>query len=132
MFLQCNSFASLQSLYGMIHSLASITHRQVTGFGTEVKDVQLAGLSAEVETEVKVISLLPISSSPQHKRSLPLYLLHTIHVSVGFDLITLQLTLFQAEEFSYILLYLKGCHSLTLCFLLPPVLSSSLASFSGD
>lgn len=104
--------------------MASTTQRQDTGFGTDVKDAQLAGISTEEEVEVKAISSLPISSSPPaQKRSLPLHLLHTIHVSVGFDLTTLLLTLFQAEEFLYILLLLKGCHSLALCFLLPPRVS---------
>lgn len=64
--------------------------------------------------------------SPAQKRSLPLHLLHTIHVSVGFNLTTLQLALFQAEEFSYMLLFLKGCHSLVLFFFFLLVLASSL------
>lgn len=69
----CNdSSVFLQSLYAVVlrphiqHMLsASTTQRQDMGLGTDVKDTPLAGLSHEVEFEVKVISLLPVSSSPQ-------------------------------------------------------------------
>lgn len=70
-----DSSAFLQSLYAAVqrphthHVLsASTTQRQDMELRIDVKDTPLTGLSHEAEFGVKAISLLPVSSSPQHER----------------------------------------------------------------